>query len=184
MDENFRVHATILEAPKCEIRQSGKMHAAFMLLDLPIDNCGKDTTCRDLLLSGSCSREDERTPLGLLVLTCFSVSCAVAKEDETPMGIAERFGIDVDCLCKMNVDMYQGLHSRARFKNGTLLMLPTPTPGSLKRPATRPPLQILKDLVGVVRIEMQVGPLRTSNSRFCSKRTTPGSLRIAHIAYN
>lgn len=129
------------------------------------------------------AKEDE-THLGLLILTCFSVSCAVAKEDETPMGIAERFGIDVDCLCKMNVDMYQGLHPRARFKNGTLLMLPTPTPGSLKRPATRPPLQILKDLVGVVRIEMQVSLIRASHSRFCSKRTMPGSLRIAHIAYD
>jgi len=85
----------------------------------------------------------------------------VAKEDETPLMIAERYGVDVNMLCKMNEEMYKGLHPRARFKNGTFIFLPTPTAVSLGRSVVRPAKHIITDLVKVIKIELSVSETLT-----------------------
>ena len=83
----------------------------------------------------------------------------VAKEDETPVAICERYGICVDLMCKMNEEMYKGLHARARFKNGTHLQFPTPTLTTLCRSVTRPPKKILTDVINIIVTELEVMPL-------------------------
>mmetsp|Transcript_20453 Transcript_20453/g.41586 ORF Transcript_20453/g.41586 Transcript_20453/m.41586 type:complete len:1273 (+) Transcript_20453:533-4351(+) len=82
-----------------------------------------------------------------------------AREDETPAQIAEVFGLDTDAVVDLNKELYAGLHSKARFKAGTLLILPTPTAESLGRSPLRPREHILSDTVAIVLLAMQVVPL-------------------------
>jgi hypothetical protein len=83
----------------------------------------------------------------------------LAREDETPALIAGRFGLDVQAVVGMNRDMYPGLHPRARFKNGTLVLLPAPAAAALGRPALQPAAAALADLLGLIRAELALQPL-------------------------
>ena len=55
--------------------------------------------------------------------------------------------------------MYDGLHERARFKQGTLLFLPAPTLLTLFPPPRAARLALFADLVLLVRLELSLLPL-------------------------
>ena len=49
-----------------------------------------------------------------------------AQEDETPRMIAKMFGLDLQLLVKLNKQQYAHLTSNARFRKGTMVLLPKP----------------------------------------------------------
>ena len=64
-------------------------------------------------------------------------ACYVAKEDETPRMIAKMFGLDLQCLVKLNKGQYPTLTANSRLRKSTQLRLPNPGDRDVFIPASK-----------------------------------------------
>ena len=64
-------------------------------------------------------------------------ACYVAKEDDTPRIIAKMFGLDLQCLVKLNKGQYPTLTANSRLRKATQLRLPNPGDRDVFIPASK-----------------------------------------------